>query len=315
MINIQALPNPSLISNLYGEYYLRDSTPVEHVSSHWKEYSPKIEVHIDARGELTSFKGYGFGDLNRTNIFNRVLKYVCNISYVVSLSYKKDLFFLIKKAMPNLKKINSYLSYDCFRQICSLCTVRKYLSVKEEENFNILVIDDGYGFLSSLLKSLYPNSKITLIDIGKVLLFQAINLQIVHPRYYHVSIDGVKLNKKDFDFLYVPAEYIDKITDIKYKLIVNIASFQEMSYETIKRYFKFLRANSTDDNLFYCCNRKLKNLPGGEIIEFLKYPWLDEDRHLIDENCSFCKYTFSVRFPFVHKFDGLLIHRLTNLKT
>lgn len=313
-INIKELTNSSLIMNLYDRYYIRDITPDNVVSSHWKRFAPKIEVYIDEHSNLTAFKGCGFGDLGHTNTINRLLKYLCNSSYFIRLPYRKDLFFLIKKAMPNLKIINSYLSYDCFRQICSLCTIRKYLNLKEGTDLDVLVIGDGYGFLSSLLKRVYPNSKITLIDIGKIVLFQAVNLQLIYPRYNHVLADAVDLNEKNFDFLYVPAEHIDKIKGIKYKLSINIASMQEMNYKTINKYFKFLRSNSTVDNLFYCCNRNRKLLSGGEVIEFSKYPWHAEDKYLVDEICPFYKYYFSASPPFIHKFDGLFTHRLTNLK-
>ena len=314
-INVKTLPNPSLITHLYERYYLRDITPDNLLSSHWKQFGANIEVCIDADGNLRSFKSYGFGDLNATDILSRIPAYFCNASYFPRVPHKKDLVYLIKQAIPNLKMINSYLSYDCFRQICSLCAIRNHLSVKERDSFNILMIGDGFGFLSSLLKSLYPSCRIILIDIGKVLLFQAVNLQIIHPRYCHSLIDDVSLPKEVPDFLYVPAECMDQIKGIKYRLSINISSMQEMNSETINSYFAYLRSHSTNDNLFYCCNRKQKRLPGGEITEFLDYPWLKEDKHLIDELCPFYRYYFSIVFPFFHRFDGLFMHRLTNLET
>ena len=90
---------------------------------------------------------------------------------------------------------------------------------------------------------------------------------------------------------------------------------QEMNYESIRGYFNFIRANATEDNLFYCCNRERKDLPGGEVIEFLNYPWASEDKHLVDEYCPFVKYAASVKWPFFHRFDGPFVHRLTNLAT
>lgn len=88
---------------------------------------------------------------------------------------------------------------------------------------------------------------------------------------------------------------------------------QEMNLDSIHRYFKFLRLNSSKDNLFYCCNRRLKTLPGGEVIEFSKYPWHINDQHFIDEEPLFYRYFMSPYFPFVHYFEGRMQHRLTNL--
>lgn len=314
-LNIKQLSNPDLLSRLYERYYVRNISPDHCISSHWRKMNSEIDVRINESGEIATFKGYGFGDLQNTHFLNRIFNYFCNLSYFIRLPGKSDVLLLIKKATLNLKKINSYLSYDCFRQICSLCLIMRHFYADETEKFHILVIGDGYGFLSSLLKSIYKNAKITLVDIGKVLLFQAVNLQVIHPGRSHQSIAGYDNGLGDVDFLYVPAEEIGKIHGIKYRLIVNIASMGEMNYRTINGYFEFLRKNSMKDNLFYCCNRKSKILPHGESIDFLKYPWSNNDKHLVDEECGFYSYFLSLNFPFLHRFDGVFLHRLTKLST
>jgi hypothetical protein len=178
-----------------------------------------------------------------------------------------------------------------------------------------MVIGDGYGFLSSVIKRLYPFAKIVLVDIGKVLLFQCVNLQVIFPKNLHLGIlNGFEISGK-FDFLYCPAEDIEKLTGINFQLVVNISSMQEMDMTTIKRYFDYIRFHVTPDNLFYCCNRESKELPGGETINFSDYPWMKEDRHLIDEEPAFYRYYFTGKFPFIRYFDGPIHHRLTNMKT
>lgn len=298
MINIKELRNSELIMDLYNRYYVNDNIP-DYVSSHWKYYGQKIKVEIDNDGNLKQFSGYGFGDLQPNRLRHKILSYLLNLSYYITLPYKKDIKFISKKAKVNLKAIGSHISYDCFRQICSLCVIRKHLNIKDDERFNVLIIGDGYGFLSSLLKSLYPESTIVLVDIGKVLLFQAVNLQRIFP---------------DEDLIYSLPEDIEKIIHLRYKLIINSCSMMEMNYPVIKKYFGYIRRYATPDNLFYCCNRKLKVLPDGKVIEFLKYPWVSEDRHLVDEPCHFIKYFFSYRPPFIQRFDGVVLHRLTNMK-
>jgi len=313
-MNTNKLKAPSIIKDLYSRYYLSADSQGNAVSSHWKEFGSKIKVRMDADGNLLSFVGYGFGDQSPTIVFNRIFKYICNLSYFVRMSNKKDVFDLAKTAIPLVKKSGMYLSYDCFRQICSLSRIRQYFKFDKHDKFDILVIGDGYGFLSGLLKELYLCARITLVDIGKVLFFQAVNLQLMHPDKRHILIGRSEIKRED-DFIYVPAGDLSGLGNIKYRLVINIASMQEMDRKTIEDYFLFIRRNTLTDNLFYCCNRQKKMLPDGESIEFLKYPWMDEDRHMIDEVCDFYKYHFSVMFPFVHKFDGLFLHRLTNLKT
>ena len=316
-ININQLPNPRLIKYLYDSYYLKKKATRDMLSSFWKEFVPKLNLRIDKHGDIVSFKGYGFGSTYYTNILNLLLQHICNISYFIRLENKKELIFLIKEAMSNLKKINGFLSYDSFRQICAVCEIKKNLTLSEKDEFNILVIGDGNGFLSCLLKRIYPKSKIILLDIGEVLSFQAINAQIIYPESSHVYFNDANLSKKTFDFLYIPAEEMDKYSDvnIKYTLSVNIVSMQEMSYETINRYFDLLRTRSNSYNLFYCCNRVLKVLPGGERIEFSKFPWHAKDRHILDGEPKFYRYFLSGKFPFMHFFDGPIHRRLSHLYT
>lgn len=313
--NIASSPTGDIISRLYERYYLEEKTPESVLSSHWKNFGSRINVSIDRAGNINSLKGYGFGDSEPTNPVNRISKYLCNLTYFLRLPYKSDITILSRKAEENLKKIDSYLSYDSFRQICALCVIRKYIKIREDELFHILVIGDGYGFMSSLLKSIYKNAKITLVDIGKVLLFQAVNIGRIHPEYSHHLLTKDKTDLGDKDFLYVPAEDLSRIEGIKYTLVINIASMQEMAYEMINNYFIFMRSHVTEDNLFYCCNRVRKVLPAGEVIEFSRYPWQEDDKNLLDEICPFYKYNFSSRFPFINQFDGPFIHRAARLKT
>jgi hypothetical protein len=313
-IKISELTNRSLVRELYDKYYLSDVTPPELVSSHWKEHGAKLCVVMDDTDNITSLIGCGHGDSGRTNVVNRILKYICNFSYFIRLSNKKDLLYLSKKAIPVIKKMDTYFSYDCFRQICSLSVIREHFRVDPKSVFNIMVIGDGFGFLSGLLKKVYPRARITLVDIGKSTMFQAVNLQRAYPNCSHRLAGRAYPQGDDFDFLYVPTEQIYKIGSARYDLFISIASMQEMNYSTIARYFDLMRHACAKDSLFYCCNRVSKKLSGGELIEFLKYPWQKEDRYFVDEICGFYKYTFIARFPFIQRFNGLFMHRLVSLK-
>ena len=314
-ISVNELPRPEQVRHLYERYYTREPAPDRSVSSHWRALGPRVDVRIDADGNIVSFKGYGFGDLQYRDPVSRVLSWFCNLSYFVRLPFKKDLRFLLRKVRKNLKRLGTYVTYDCFRQTCGLCVVRWHLKAADDECFDVLIIGDGYGFLSSLIKSVYPNTRITLIDLGKILLFQAVDLQRIYPDCKHVLVGEGHGGSREFDFRYVPAEHYSALKDAKYKLIFNISSMQEMNYDSIRGYFNFIRANATEDSLFYCCNRARKELPGGEVIEFLNYPWVEKDEHLVDEYCPFVKYGAAAKWPFFHRFDGPFMHRLTNLAT
>ena len=81
------------------------------------------------------------------------------------------------------------------------------------------------------------------------------------------------------------------------------------------------------ENIFYCCNRDEKIMPGGEVSRILDYPWSRDDEIFIDEICPFTRFVFSsgrakrgakifgIRFPFLNYFDGNIRHRLVALNT
>ena len=316
-MNIKCLPNPRLVQELYHRYYTSDTTPADIISSHWKEYGSKINVSIDTEGNIIQLDGCGFGNWRDANIVNKLLNNLCNSSYLLRLPYKKEIHFLEGRIKEKLINIGAYVSYDCFRQICSFITIKKHLDEANERDFNVLIIGDGHGFLSLLMKTIYPSSKVILLDIGKVLLFQSINLQNAFSGCKHIGVfDDIQEKQiASGDFIYCPAENIERINNLKYRVIISISGMQEMNYNSIGRYFAYIRKHSTLDNLFYCCSRVAKVLPGGEKIEFHKYPWHPKDKYLVDEEPGFYRYFLSTQFPFFQFFDGSMHHRLTNLYT
>lgn len=322
------LPNQELIKDLFKNYYSSDNTPKKFVSSHWEYYSEKFNVKLDGEGNIVSLKGEGFGDMFGGTLVSRILAYLCNISYFIRLPYKKDLYHLIIESIRICNSMGAYFSFDCFRQVCALSLVKRNLTEDmKNKHLIFLIIGDGYGFLSCLIKSTLPNSTIVLVDLGKTLLFQGYYCQRAHPNCVHYGIDHknkiVEGDFKKYDFIYCPTQFLDKISTLKYDVTINIASMQEMNFSTVERYFNFIRNCSNNENLFYCCNREQKILQGGEILEFGKYPWDKNDEHLVDEYCPWYKYFFSasiaesgpkiysIRIPFVNYFDGQMRHRLT----
>jgi len=258
---------------------------------------------------LVEFQGFGFGDLEHTNPIIRALNFFCNFSYWMKMKDKKSIFALSRRGRKVVQKIDRYFSYDCFRQTTAFNIIKKYFKPKENEVFDVLIIGDGYGFLSALIKDCYPQARITLIDIGEVLIFQSVNLGRIYPNCTHSFIN----QNKDADFLYIPADKIPADLERAFWLIVNISSMQEMNSQTIEFYFDFIRRHIGEENIFYSCNRISKTLPAGEVIEFLKYPWKKEDKILLHETCPFYKYFFSYRWPFFHSFDGLFYHRIAQM--
>lgn len=288
-----------IVKRLYAAYYQQEA-PSPFTSSHWKPHCDAFSVDI----ERMRVRGDGFGLPEQTRWPRVVLEWVCVLSYLTWLPRRRHLLKLMARGLGVTRRMGLPFVWGAFRQLCALDVIGRHVKGPAP---TFLVIGDGYGFLSAMLKSLYPDSRIVLVDLGKTLLFQAVYLQKAHPAARHVLAgDG------DGDFVYCPADQIERL-DFNYDVAINTHSMQEMTMSTIGRYFDFLRTHCREDNLFYCCNRESKTLPDGEIIEFAKYPWSNEDRHLIDELPIFYEYFVTSRFPYFTSFEGKPRHRLTRL--
>jgi len=321
------MANSELIKTLYGLYYLKESSVDEQVSSHWKEYSEKLNFSLDETGLPVEVAGYGFGDLEVRKIPYQILCFLGMLSYLFMLPNRRDVIRIMRIARPLCRRIGLSFAQDAFRQVCTLALIERHLSPAQREGkLRVIMIGDGYGFLASLFKERFPNSSIVLVDLGKILVFQAYYCQKAHPQNVHESVfSGGEIDLSQCDFVYCPAEYLSKASQLTYDVAINIASMQEMTTSSLVGYFQFLRRQMEEDGLFYCCNRERKVLVGGEVLEFEHYPWHPKDVHLVDETCPWHKYylsfittangprVFRTRIPFVNDFDGPTRHRLTRL--
>jgi len=328
-INLNYLPNPDLIKRLYKKYYLEDKQE-NFTSSYWKLYGQKYDVRINEGDGTLSMSGVGEGELGDTktkNLLTKLLNYLCIFTYLVRLKNKRGILNLFTPSFKICKSMGFYFSYNCFRQICSLALILKNMSdgMKARKK-TFLMVGDGYGFLSSLIKSIFPNSTIVLVDIGRILTIQSIYCQKTHPQCLHFGVDE-NSNLKTADFLYCPPGHLEKFNILNYDIVINIASMQEMDYQIIERYFHYFRQYCNAENLFYCCNRESKKLPDEKVVEFQKYPWSKKDKYLIDERCPWQKYFLSIhhtshgprpfgfRIPLINYVKGPVRHRLTILST
>ena len=109
---------------------------------------------------------------------------------------------------------------------------------------------------------------------------------------------------------------------LKVDLAVNVASMQEMKPETVKEYFRLLRAHGT--RWFYCCNRVEKVMPGGEMARFADYPWKQEDEIILEGNPAWYGWFFgggglpvislgAFQLPLLRRYDGVHAHRFIRM--
>ncbi len=321
--------NRKVIDYLCDNYYKQNSTEKDnlYISSHWQYYSDFFQIQLDEEQKLKKISGIGFGQCKWNSIFHQVMDEICMISYLAQLTGRSEIYRLKRESSPICRLMGLDPTFDVFRQVCSVYLLKKYITAGAITGKPaILVIGDGHGILSALLKNQFPDATIILADLGKTLLVQAFNLQKVYPQLSHTLIFEAD-KKKGHDFIYCPAEKIDELKSISFNIAVNIASMQEMNTYTIQCYFEILRNSMQAQNIFYCCNRKSKTLFNGEKSEIRNYPWKQEDQVLLDECCPWQKYfvskkqtrkgpsLFDKRIPFINYYDGKTIHRVVVMKT
>jgi hypothetical protein len=321
------LPNLPLLKELYETYYGAEvNADKESASSHWQHYGGLFDVEIDSEGMPSKMHGVGFGHAQWGNQIHRLLDQACALSYLLHLQDRGEIISLWRKVIGLCRKMGLDPTFDgAFRQVCVLVQLKRHIGVQiSDENLTVLLIGDGFGVLSSLFKEEFPNSTLVLVDLGKTLFFQGYYCQMAHPQCRHLQVCDEAL-LEGADFVYCPADALESLEPARFDLAINVCSMQEMGYASIEGYFSLMRRTMRAENLFYCCNRERKVLPGGEVIELAAYPWSNRDVVLIDELCPWHNYTFiwgrpekgprvlGWRLPFIGYYDGTISHRLVKM--
>jgi SAM-dependent methyltransferase len=316
-----SLESVNIVRQLFEEYYVKPDASAEHyASSHWRQLHQEARVEISGE-KIVALAGRGFGDLQNASLVYRFFSWLTIGCYVLILNNRWRILRLLPSAIRLSREMGLYFTYDAFRQVCVVAALEPYLSGKTR----VLNIGDGYGFLSALIKSRYPEARITCVDLGKTLLFQSHYCQKAFPTSVRHLVEQYGTIPAVADFVFCPAENLESLAGETFDLAINIASMQEMNSETVARYFRFLRNTLSPQGLFYCCNRQEKVMPGGEVSRIADYPWHAMDQNIWDAVCPWYRFFLSLhrapqgprlgnlRLPFVNYFDGVVRHRLVKL--
>lgn len=230
--------------------------------------------------------------------------------------------------LPDFPRIESIARQIAERQrrIYNLDVMRQALSVayiaqKAPQVFTrgstLLVIGDGFGTLTTTALAAYPGVRAILINLRKSLLVDLFYIKRAMPHERCVLATdarsfGLSLSDSSARIIAVQADDVQLLRPADVSIAVNIASMQEMNPEVIREYFDVLRG-MPHPPLLYCCNREEKHLPDGTTTRFMDYPWDSRDRILDHGRCPWTQRYYSPRPPFVHPYDGPVLHRLAEL--
>jgi len=320
--------DPDILHHLFEAYYQSgvSSPDDEFVSKHWMEERRLLKAVKDGNNSPIPSSEFNWG-CKWTSLSKRILDLCETLAHLMILPNKFKLVRISATARRVTNRMGLDLTFTVFRQVCSLELILQHLpDYLREKRVNILVIGDGAGVISALLKAEFPDSTIALVDIGKTLFYQSYHMQKAYPNLRH-KMSGDAANPEDADFAFCATERLNDLNDYRFDLAINIASMQEMSPATIERYFRFLRTNLNKTNLFYCFNRERKSLGDGVETEFLDYPWDEGDEYLVDEYCPWPVFfigrlatpnrprLLGVGIPFIKYYDGKFRHRLAVMNT
>lgn len=303
------------------EKYYRDSRSEDpEASSYWKYYGPMARIEPDSEGHVASLDGVAFGSPKwRGGFAERAMHRAGVFFQLATLPHRLAILRRLREERRLLDRMGLDMTFDTFRH----AHVVELLSRSVSDAKRVLLIGDGFGIVGAMLKQMWPDAQIVFIDLGRTLAFQAFYCGRAFPTARHGLVTPGS-NLADLDFAYCAAEDLPALEGMDFDLAVNVASMQEIAASSRVKYFDFLRRNVT--GFFYCCNRVSKTLPDGEVSAFHQYPWVSQDRHIIDEPCRFYSWfpapgradnpvTFlGVRVPFAHRYDGPIWHRLTRLE-
>jgi len=206
---------------------------------------------------------------------------------------------------------------DMMRQALSLALIRHHLPDGPGAGVN-LVIGDGYGAMTSLLRLVWPNTKTIAVNLTIPLLADLAfarkalpGMRIAMP----ANMEEMKATLADphVDVIGIRADDAGLLEGAPIGLAVNIVSMQEMDLAVIAEYFRLLRSASGTQTAFYCCNRAHKPFYDGTEIRFDEYPWCNNDELLVDEPCPWSELVYGPKPPFWTRLQHRVQHRLAVL--
>tara|TARA_B110000259_G_C13988411_1_gene391439 strand:+ start:633 stop:1502 length:870 start_codon:yes stop_codon:yes gene_type:complete len=264
-------------------------------SSHWKKY---LHSNVDYKNP---FEFLGFGSYSNKTLLTSFFHYIFSILIFGNNIFKSETY---KKYKFIFDKSNRQINVDTIRHIFTFDMLK---SISPPSN--VCIIGDGKcNFLIGNLLT-FPKSRIFSINLSQTLINDYLiikeskilndsEIQVIESEHDEI-LKGKKL-------ILIPSHLKKYLVNKDIDLFVNIASFQEMTMDEIRNYFRIIKSNNS---LFYCCNREYKKLLGGEELYFDNYPWGNNKKEF-NEDCPWHQKTYQKKYPFIRKYDGNTKHCL-----
>ena len=261
-------------------------------SSHWKSFLNNDKIK-------NIYVNLGFGSFEKKRIIRSIFHYILSrllFGIKIFKTLEAQIYFDI------FQKMNRQIDNDAIRHIFIFNLLKKNINPKK-----ICVIGDGKAnFILGALK-IFPDSQIYSVNLAEVLIHDCLiidKFKVIKENLIKVIKKKEDLQKKDIKIFLVPSNNKKFLVNIDIDLFVNVASFQEMNEQEIKKYFQIIKSNNSE---FYIVNREKKILPAGETIIFDNYPW-GNAKFKFYGKCEWYQYYYAFRYPFISRYDGNIKH-------
>ena len=129
---------------------------------------------------------------------------------------------------------------------------------------------------------------------------------LLEDKYIKVVNNKADLDIKNIKLFLIPPQNKSFLNNADINLFTNISCFQEIPKGETRDYFDIMKNNKS---FLYCCNREEKIMYDEESIKYNEYPF-EPCEKIFYEKCFFYQNWYSLRPPFIHKFDGNILHSL-----
>jgi hypothetical protein len=261
-----------------------------HLSSHWAHFLPQIQISLIPDRKLPrkiEINQGGLAELTRLNIVTIIL-FLLQISRNIFLliKYRCSLRVLFAVCVISIRT-GRMLCFDIVKHAILINKIKSIIDFRNASK--IVIIGDGFGFLGSLLKFLYPKVRITFVNLQKNLFldycFFVKSFQALADTPTLIEAHQLKNFQKDE------------------LLFFNVASLGEMTSNQIQKY---LHAINEVGGTLVSLNRNSKKHPDGTIVNLCELLESEQSDLLFDENpCNFyANYPTNGFNPGFLPFDG-----------
>jgi putative sugar O-methyltransferase len=281
--------NNLIIQNLKNNIKLSNKNK----SSHWKKFLDNNYEYLD----IYKFAGFGnYKKKTRISILHKILQIITFGSKI----FRSEIY---KKYKSVFDDANRDIDCEAIRHICTFEKLKKYLNPKK-----ICIIGDGklYGVLGAYLT--FPMAKIYSVNLSEVLIndYLILNKMKIELKNSIEVVNNINFTDGNKKYTLVPSNYKKFLLNKNIDLFININSFQEMNIKEINNYLKIIKNNKSK---LYSSNREYKKLIGGEKIYFDQYQSF-KIKKIFWENCPWSQKYYSLKPPFIFKYDGIHKHAL-----